>query len=157
VKILTPMRAMGSLSVLGAVLLGALILGLTAGPSGLGVGEILSVLADRDATGPAADIVLRVRLPRVLLGALVGGELHGETAPRKLLRQSRGGKEVPSCSAGGKKYGLRQAVCPLAAAASVSWSVCASRCFRCPAEGRLRVSPSAKPMVSAMARSDEPP
>jgi iron complex transport system permease protein len=30
------------------------------------------VLADRDATGPAADIVLRVRLPRVLLGALVG-------------------------------------------------------------------------------------
>jgi iron complex transport system permease protein len=72
VKILTPMRALSSLSVLGAVLLGALILGLTAGPSGLGVGEILSVLADRDATGPAADIVLRVRLPRVLLGALVG-------------------------------------------------------------------------------------
>jgi iron complex transport system permease protein len=72
VKILTPMRALWSLSVLGSVLLGALILGLTAGPSGLGVGEILSVLADRDATGPAADIVLRVRLPRVLLGALVG-------------------------------------------------------------------------------------
>jgi iron complex transport system permease protein len=72
VKILTPMRALWSLSVLGAVLLGALILGLTAGPSGLGVGEVLSVLADRDATGPAADIVLRVRLPRVLLGALVG-------------------------------------------------------------------------------------
>jgi len=72
VKILTPMRALGSLSVIGALLLGALILGLTAGPSGLDVGEILSVLADRDATGPAADIVLRVRLPRVLLGALVG-------------------------------------------------------------------------------------
>ena len=66
------MRALWSLSVLGAVLLSALLLGLAAGPSGLGVGEILSVLADRDATGPAADIVLRVRLPRVLLGALVG-------------------------------------------------------------------------------------
>jgi len=72
VRILTPMRVLSSLSVLGAVLVGALILGLAAGPSGLGVGEILSVLADRDATGPAADIVLRVRLPRVLLGGLVG-------------------------------------------------------------------------------------
>jgi iron complex transport system permease protein len=48
------------------------MLGLAAGPSGLGVGEILSVLADPDAAGPAADIVLRVRLPRVLLGGLVG-------------------------------------------------------------------------------------
>jgi len=72
VKILTPLRTLTSLCVLGAILVGALMLGLTAGPSGLGVGEILSVLADRDATGPAADIVLRVRLPRVLLGALVG-------------------------------------------------------------------------------------
>jgi iron complex transport system permease protein len=72
VKILTPMRALSSLSVLGAVLVGAVMLALAAGPSGLGVGEILSVLTDRDAVGPAADIVLRVRLPRVLLGALVG-------------------------------------------------------------------------------------
>jgi len=72
VKFLTPMRTLSSLFALGAILVGALILGLTAGPSGLGLGEILSVLADRDATGPAADIVLRVRLPRVLLGALVG-------------------------------------------------------------------------------------
>ncbi len=71
-RILTPMRVLSSLSVLGAVLVGALMLGLAAGPSGLGMGEILSVLADRDATGPAADIVLRVRLPRVLLGGLVG-------------------------------------------------------------------------------------
>ncbi len=64
------MRALSSLSLLGAVLVGALMVALTAGPSGLGVGEILSVLTDRDAAGPAADIVLRVRLPRVLLGAL---------------------------------------------------------------------------------------
>jgi iron complex transport system permease protein len=72
VKILTPARVLSSLCALGAILLIALILGLTAGPSGLGVDEILSVLADRDAGGPIADIVLRVRLPRVLLGALVG-------------------------------------------------------------------------------------
>ncbi len=74
-KILTPMRVLASLSALGAVLLGALMLGLLAGPSGLSAGEILSVLAERDAAGAAADIVLRVRLPRVLLGALVGASL----------------------------------------------------------------------------------
>jgi len=72
VKILTPMRALSSLCLLGAVFIGALTVALAAGPSGLGVGEIFSVLTDRDAAGPAADIVLRVRLPRVLLGALVG-------------------------------------------------------------------------------------
>jgi len=75
VRILTPMRVLSSLSLLGVGLVGALLVGLAAGPSGLGVGEILSVLTDRDATGPAADIVLRVRLPRVLLGALVGASL----------------------------------------------------------------------------------
>jgi iron complex transport system permease protein len=72
VKILTPMRTLSSLAVIGSISIGALMLGLIAGPSGLGMGEILSVLADPDAAGPSADIVLRVRLPRVLLGALVG-------------------------------------------------------------------------------------
>ncbi len=74
-KMLTPIRALSSLAILGSILVGALMVGLSAGPSGLGVGEILSVLTDPDATGPAADIVLRVRLPRVLLGALVGASL----------------------------------------------------------------------------------
>jgi iron complex transport system permease protein len=72
VKILTPMRTLSSLAVIGSISIGALMLGLIAGPSGLGMGEILSVLADPYAAGPSADIVLRVRLPRVLLGALVG-------------------------------------------------------------------------------------
>ncbi len=71
-RVLTPMRALASLSLVGAVLVGALIAGLASGPSDLGIDEIRSVLADRDAAGPAADIVLRVRLPRVLLGGLVG-------------------------------------------------------------------------------------
>jgi iron complex transport system permease protein len=66
------MRALASLSLVGAVLVGALIAGLASGPSDLGIDEIRSVLADRDASGAAADIVLRVRLPRVLLGGLVG-------------------------------------------------------------------------------------
>jgi iron complex transport system permease protein len=75
VKILTPMRTLSALSILGAILVGALLIGLSAGPSGLGLGDIISVLADRAAVGPVADIVLRVRLPRVLLGALVGASL----------------------------------------------------------------------------------
>ncbi|MCH8890499.1 MAG: hypothetical protein IH827_05435, partial [Myxococcales bacterium] len=57
-KILTPMRALSSLAILGSILVAALMVGLAAGPSGLSIGEILSVLADRDAAGPAADIVL---------------------------------------------------------------------------------------------------
>ncbi|HXV37490.1 MAG TPA: iron ABC transporter permease [Myxococcota bacterium] len=71
-KVLTPLRVLASLALVGAALLGALVLGLAAGPSGLGIAEAISVLGDRDAVGPAADIVLRVRLPRVLFGALVG-------------------------------------------------------------------------------------
>jgi len=69
------MRVLASLCALGALLAGALLLGLAAGPSGLSAREILDVLADRAAAGPAADIVLRVRLPRVLLGGLVGASL----------------------------------------------------------------------------------
>ena len=51
------------------------MVGLAAGPSGLRVGEILAVLVGDDVASAASDIVLRVRLPRVLLGALVGASL----------------------------------------------------------------------------------
>ncbi len=53
----------------------ALLVGLATGPSGLRISEILAVLAGDDAASAASDIVLRVRLPRVLLGALVGASL----------------------------------------------------------------------------------
>ena len=52
----------------------AVAVALVSGPSGLGVREVVSALRG-DATGPAADIVLRVRMPRVLLGAGVGASL----------------------------------------------------------------------------------
>ena len=74
-KPLTPARTLGVLLILFVVAAAAAMLGLAAGPSGLGVAEILSALGGRGEGDAAADIVLRVRLPRVLLGALVGASL----------------------------------------------------------------------------------
>jgi iron complex transport system permease protein len=63
------------LAALAVLLTGALGVGLATGPSDLGVREVVSVLAGGDAPAAAVDIVLLVRLPRVLLGALVGASL----------------------------------------------------------------------------------
>jgi iron complex transport system permease protein len=75
VRRLTRARAAGWLAALAGVLLAALWLGAVAGPSALGAREVVDVLLDRDAAGPAGDIVWRVRLPRVALAALVGASL----------------------------------------------------------------------------------
>jgi iron complex transport system permease protein len=75
VKVLTPARVAAVLVALLAALLAAAFLGVAAGPSALGVGEIADALLAPERVGAAADIVLRVRLPRVLLAALVGAAL----------------------------------------------------------------------------------
>jgi iron complex transport system permease protein len=75
VKVLTPTRVAAVLAALLAALLAAAFLGVAAGPSPLGVGEIADALLAPERAGAAADIVLRVRLPRVLLAALVGAAL----------------------------------------------------------------------------------
>jgi iron complex transport system permease protein len=74
VKVLTRRRVVATLLAFGGLLVLAVAAALVAGPSALGVGEVVSALRG-DAAGPAADIVLRVRLPRVLLGAGVGAAL----------------------------------------------------------------------------------
>jgi iron complex transport system permease protein len=74
-KVVTLKRVAAVLATLLVMLLGAAFLGVVAGPSPLGPGEIVSAFTDPDRAGPAADIVLRVRLPRVLLAALVGAAL----------------------------------------------------------------------------------
>ncbi len=73
-KVLTARRAGAWLAALGALLAGAIALGITSGPSPLAAGDALRALAG-GTDDPAADIVLRVRLPRVLLGAAVGAAL----------------------------------------------------------------------------------
>jgi len=75
VKVLTPVRVASVLAALFAALLAAAFLGVAAGPSALGVREIADALLAPERVGAAADIVLRVRLPRVLLAALVGASL----------------------------------------------------------------------------------
>ena len=73
-KVLTPRRFVAAIAT-GLLVLGAAILAsLAIGPSGISVGDALRVLA---GGGGAAerDIVLQVRLPRVILAALVGASL----------------------------------------------------------------------------------
>jgi iron complex transport system permease protein len=72
---LTRARVAAWLGALTVLLGGAVALGLATGPSGLALSEIGAVLSGADDSSSAADIVLRVRLPRVLLGALVGASL----------------------------------------------------------------------------------
>jgi len=75
VKVLTARAAALQLALLAILLLGSLVLGLAAGPSALAPGDALRAILSGDAAGPAADIALRVRLPRVLLAAAVGAAL----------------------------------------------------------------------------------
>jgi len=75
VKVLTPARVVLPLAGLAASLAGALWLGAVAGPSELGAAEVVRVIFGGEDVGPAGDIVLRVRLPRALLAALVGASL----------------------------------------------------------------------------------
>jgi iron complex transport system permease protein len=75
VKVLTARHAAGVLALLGLALIASLMVGLAAGPSGLSVREVVTVLLAPEPQGAAADIVLRVRLPRVVLAVLVGASL----------------------------------------------------------------------------------
>jgi iron complex transport system permease protein len=77
VKALSARRAAAVLAALCGVLAACFFVGLAAGPSGVGPRRVLSVLFGGERSGPAADIVWRVRLPRVALGALVGAALSG--------------------------------------------------------------------------------
>ena len=74
-RLLTASRLGLVLGALGLLLLAAGLLAVGAGPSALSPGEVWAVLAGEQSSGPAADIVLRVRLPRVLLAMGVGASL----------------------------------------------------------------------------------
>jgi len=74
VKPLTPARVARNLALLLAAVAAAAFAGVALGPSGLSPSEVWSALAGH-ADGPAADIVWRVRIPRVGLAAAVGASL----------------------------------------------------------------------------------
>ncbi len=71
-RVLTRRRVACVLAVLAGLLALAIGVGLGAGPSALSPAQVADVLVGADSAGAAADIVLRVRLPRVLLAVLVG-------------------------------------------------------------------------------------
>src|SRR5262249_31709714 len=77
VRALSARRAAAVVGALAALLALSLLAALASGPSGVGAGRVLAVLLGGETAGPAADIVWRVRLPRVALGALVGAALSG--------------------------------------------------------------------------------
>jgi iron complex transport system permease protein len=72
-----PVRRRGPLAVGAVVLLAAVLLGLTLGPAGLDPSKVLRSMVGLsgglDATGQT--ILFEIRLPRVVLGALVGASL----------------------------------------------------------------------------------
>jgi iron complex transport system permease protein len=57
------------------LLAASVLVAVSAGPSALAPAEVLGILLEGGGSGAAADIVLRVRLPRVLLGLSVGASL----------------------------------------------------------------------------------
>ncbi len=71
---LTPGRAALNLSALAALMCFAAFLGIALGPSGLAPAEVWGALSG-ELEGAAADIVWRVRVPRVGLAAAVGAAL----------------------------------------------------------------------------------
>ena len=72
---LTPLRFASTLTLLALGLLAAGVFGLGMGPSPIGPGEVWRALLAPEALDPVADIVRGIRLPRILLAALVGASL----------------------------------------------------------------------------------
>jgi iron complex transport system permease protein len=75
VNVLTRGRLAATLGALALLAAAAVAFGLVAGSSGLTPQEAFDALTGRARSRAAADIVLRIRLPRVALAAMVGGSL----------------------------------------------------------------------------------
>jgi len=75
VKVLTPTKVAVTLVVLLGLLALALLVGLGVGPSAVTPQDVGRALAGEATSSATADIVLRVRLPRIALAAVVGAAL----------------------------------------------------------------------------------
>ncbi|MCA9505280.1 MAG: iron ABC transporter permease [Spirochaetaceae bacterium] len=72
---LSGLRLVGVLGALVAVLVIVALVALATGPSGVGVGDVMALLRGESIDPAARDILLAVRLPRLVLGLLVGAAL----------------------------------------------------------------------------------
>lgn len=154
---LTAARLVGVLGLLGLTLGAILVVALASGPSEIGAGEVLRLLlagaGDAGAGGvdPAMrDIVLRVRFPRVVLGALVGAALAASGAVfQALLRNPLADPYVLGVSGGAALAGIAVlALGGAARAASVPMAAFAGGLFATAllywvSGGRGRSSPTA--------------
>jgi iron complex transport system permease protein len=151
-------RLAALVAVLGALLAAALVLGLGVGPSGLAPGEVLRALLGQEG-GVAGDIVLRVRLPRVVLAALVGASLAtAGTLFQALLRNPLADPYVLGVSGGaalggilalalGGALGLGYAAVP---PASFAGAVATLLLLLAVAGGRGRLSPTTLLLVGVV-------
>ena len=125
-KVLTRRRMAAVLLGLGALLALAVALGLVTGPSALSTAEVWKALTGEAEAGPT-DIVLRVRLLRVVLAAIVGASLAvAGTLFQALLRNPLADPYILGVSGGaalggvsvlalGGSFGLGYAAVPPAA------------------------------------------
>ena len=144
-------RFAGVVAALTALLAVSLLAALASGPSGVGPARVLAVLLGGETAGPAADIVWRVRLPRVALGALVGAALSGSGVLfQALLRNPLADPFVLGVSGGaalggiavlalGASFGLGYAAVPAAAFAGAAG---ATALLYAVAGARARFSPT---------------
>jgi len=75
VKVLTPARVVAVLACFAGLLAVALLIGVSVGPSAVSLHDIARVLFGDAAPSAASDIVMRIRLPRIALAAVVGAAL----------------------------------------------------------------------------------
>jgi iron complex transport system permease protein len=95
------------LGVLSAALAAISLVALATGPSSVGVGEVIDLLIGDSAEAASADIVLRVRLPRLILGLLVGAALAtAGTIFQALLRNPLADPYVLGVSGGAALAGI---------------------------------------------------
>ena len=86
-KVLTPGRWAAVLASLAALLAAAVLIGIISGSAEVGVRQVLSTLTGREESEVARLIILQVRLPRVLLAAVIGAALSAAgVAFQALLR-----------------------------------------------------------------------
>jgi iron complex transport system permease protein len=128
VKVLTPARLWGWIGVFVGGLALALLVGLVSGPSALAPGAVLDALRGGAAEGSVRDIVWGVRLPRVVLAALVGASLATAGALfQSLLRNPLADPYVLGVSGGAAVGGI--AALSLGAAFGVGYGVVAPAAF----------------------------
>ncbi len=95
------------LSVLGLALVAIAVVGIATGPSEIGIDDVLSLMLGDGSDQATRDIVLGVRLPRVILGMLVGAALATAGAVfQALLRNPLADPYVLGVSGGAALAGI---------------------------------------------------